>query len=185
MFTAYALAFFRCLVGLVFLWSCVVELRRPSVFLQTIRQFNLLPPRSHLVAAVLFLAGEGIVVATMLIGGWLATWGFLLAVSILLIFCAALMSVLLRHIQTPCHCFGASKKQVSSYDIVRNIVLIVSALAGYRIAATHQGGFSAFGVIDWVLTGAIATVFSVVLVQSNEIVWVMLPTHALDRIGGK
>jgi hypothetical protein len=148
------------------------KMRHLSAFVEVIGRLNLLHARLHRMAALVFLAGELTVVITMLIGGRLLVWGFLLAVLMLLAFCVALVSALLRRIQTPCNCFGVSKRPISPYDVVRNAVLIAGALGGYCMAVVSQCKFSALSTLDWGLAGAIAAVFMVVLVQLKEIVWI-------------
>src|SRR5579859_188906 len=116
-FPVYLLTFCRVAVGLVFAVSSASKLFTLSQFQQTIAHFGLLPNRLHGIAALLFLSGEIGVVALVALGGqWLFS-GFVLALVLFLVFCGALASVVVRKIQTPCNCFGASAKPVTPMDI--------------------------------------------------------------------
>ncbi|MFZ6026976.1 MAG: MauE/DoxX family redox-associated membrane protein [Chloroflexota bacterium] len=163
----YALTFCRCVIGIAFAWSFMGKLRDVPPFVTAIERFRLLPKALHKAAAWVFLIGELAVVLSMLLGGRFLTWGFLLAVLLLLAFCAALVSVLWRKIDTSCNCFGASQKPVSPWDLVRNAGLIVCVLAGQALAplAPPWPGYLESGLMF-----VAALVFVPVWVQVEEIV---------------
>ena len=173
MLNSYGVAICRWIVGLVFAWSCTAKLRDVTTFSDTIRRFKLLPDHLVRLMAWVILSGEAAIMATMLIGGQLLAWGFILAAALLLIFCFALLSVLLRRIQTPCNCFGASSKSpVSLFEIVRSLTFSLFAMSGYGLLYKVQGNLGTLGILDWSLAGIIAVVIVLVMVQINEIVWV-------------
>ncbi len=154
-----ALAFCRVVIGLVFglsFFSKVVDL---SAFEQTIIRFALLPqPLSRLFAWV-FLGGELAVAVLVALGGALLGVGFLLGAALLLVFSGALVSVLRRHIQTPCNCFGATEKPVSSADVWRNVGFLLCALGGSAILAWSHGVQTPLGLAEWSLIGLGGGVF--------------------------
>ena len=178
MLISYGVAFCRLVIGLTFAFSFAGKVRDIQSFVQTIRRFKLLPGWLSRAAALAFLCGELAVVLAMIphpppLSHWergIVTVGFLLAALMLLVFCAALASVLIRKIRTSCNCFGASVKQVSPYDIVRNIGFITCALGGCGMQAGGQYSLAVLGVLEWGLAGAAAAVFVAVWVQIGEIV---------------
>jgi hypothetical protein len=183
MLIAYGAAFCRAVIGLTFAFSFAGKVRDVPSFVQTIRRFKLLPDWLSRTAAMAFLCGEAVVVFAMIphprierssipLFRWekgIVTGGFLLAALMLLVFCAALASVLVRKIQTSCNCFGASEKQVSSYDIVRNIGFIVCALNGCGAQIGGQSSLVDLGVMECGLAGMVAAVFIAVWIQLGEI----------------
>src|SRR5690348_3348391 len=117
----YLLAFCRVVIGLVFAISSLGKARDLAQFQEAIAGFRLLSRRMSNLAAFLFLGGECTVVALMVIGGPFLFPGFALAILLLLLFCTALASVLIRRIQTACNCFGSTRKPVTRVDIWRNL----------------------------------------------------------------
>src|SRR5690242_17255269 len=113
----YLLAFCRVTTGLVFAISSFSKARDLAQFQQALLDFQLLSRRLSKLAALFFLCGEGIVVLLIVIGGPVLLPGFALAILLLLVFCAALASVLIRRLPISCHCFGSSNKPVTSADI--------------------------------------------------------------------
>jgi hypothetical protein len=178
MFISYGSAFCRLVIGLTFAFSFAGKVRDIPSYVHTIRRFNLLPDWLNRAAALAFLCGEAVVVVAMLPHPILLSkvWdrkvsmgGFILAALMLLVFCAALASVLIRKIQTSCNCFGASEKAVSSYDIVRNIGFITCALGGCGMQVGGLSVLTALSFLEWVLTGIVAVVFVAIWVQVGEI----------------
>lgn len=173
MLISYGIAFCRWTIGLVFVLSCTAKLRDVTTFTDTIRRFKLLPDQLVRLAAWVILSSESVILVTMLIGSRLLAWGFLLAGALLLIFCLALLSVLLRRIQTPCNCFGAfSKTPVSSLEIIRSLIFSLCAISGYGLFQMAQGNPETLGLLEWILSGISAMVFVLTMVRLKEIVWV-------------
>lgn len=172
MMSMYMLAFCRVVIGLVFVVSSGSKVLHISRFRQAIRNFHILPGRLSGVAAMLFLCGEFAVVVFVLIGGAFLLLGFSLAISLLLLFSFALISVLHRHIRTSCNCFGSKNNSVSTTDVLRNIGLITCACLGCGIlVASHQvrGHLS---LVEWGLLGLAATLFVALWLHLREIVQV-------------
>jgi uncharacterized membrane protein YphA (DoxX/SURF4 family) len=167
---SYLLGFCRIVIGLVFTWSFLGKLRNVSAFVQVIDRFKLLPKVLHRIFAVIVLVVELTVAVTMLLGKPLLIGGFLLAMLMLLVFCMALASVLIRKIQTPCNCFGSSAKPVSIYDIIRNMFLFLCALIGFILLLISKSSLSELSWLDWGLVSVTAIVAVFVSAQSGEIV---------------
>ena len=174
MFTAmvslYILAFCRVVIGLVFVVSSISKVLHISRFRQAISNFHILPGQLSGAAAILFICGEFAVVIFVIISGPLLLFGFALAIFLLLLFCIALVSVLVRRIRTSCNCFGASTKQVSHFDVWRNVGFILCALGGYGALAWTKGTQGNPGLLEWVLIGLGAAVFVVIWIQLGEII---------------
>src|SRR5215831_15640120 len=145
----YLLAFCRVAIGLVFALSCFSKARDIGQFQQAIYGFHLLSRRMSNLAALLFLCGEIAVVLFMLIGGPLLLYGFTLSILLLLIFCAALASVLVRKLYTPCYCFGTSAKPVTQADIWRNVGFLLCAGGGCEALIWTRGAQAGLEWIAW------------------------------------
>jgi len=165
----YILTFCRIVIGLVFAWAFVGKVQDISAFIKTITQFEILPEWQIRPIGYMFLAGEVIVAFSMLAGGSLLRVGFTLAALLLVAFCIALSSVLLRKIKTPCNCFGSSKKLVSSYDLVRNIGFIACALGGFGASIIERNNLVSSGLLNYFLIGVVALVFVALWIQIEEI----------------
>ena len=169
MMSLYMLAFCRVVIGLVFVVSSVGKVLHISQFRQAISNFHILPGRLSGAAAMLFLCGEFVVVVFVLIGGPLLPFGFALAIFLLLLFCIALVSVLVRRIRTSCNCFGPGAKQVSRSDVWRNIGFMLCALGGWGGLVWTKDTQGNLGLLEWVLTGLGAGAFVVIWIQLGEI----------------
>lgn len=165
----YILAFCRVVTGLVFAFSSLSKACDLARFREALLRFELLPRSLSGLAALLFLAGECGVVFFLLIGGSFLLSGFLLAALLLLVFCAALASVLVRKLQIPCHCFGSSQKPVTILDIWRNLGFLLCATAGCVLQSWTQGRWERLGGIEWLMIGLGAGAFVLIWVALGEI----------------
>jgi hypothetical protein len=166
----YILGFCRVAIALVFAISFVGKASDVPAFQRAVAKFGLLPESSSKVAALFFLVGEATVVIFAALGGRFLGPGFLLAASLLLVFSAALVSVLSRRMRTPCNCFGLSQKPVSSVDVWRNVGLMAGALIGLGSLAALDRSQSSLGMAEWTLVGLMGTVFALVWIHLDEIV---------------
>lgn len=166
---AYIQIFCRSVVILVFTLSFVSKLRHVAIFQQTITNFALLPRRFSRPVASLFLLAEALVVVLVALSGPLLLPGYLLATALLLLFCVALLSVLVRRISTTCSCFGPTNTQVSPIDIVRNTGFITCALAGCFTLA-WPARMDTLNPAAWALSGLCALAFVGIWTQLSEII---------------
>jgi len=166
----YMLAFCRVTIGLVFAISSISKARNVAQFQQAIVDFRLLSRQLSNLAAFLFLCGEFAVVLCTIIGGPLLLPGFFLAILLLLVFCAALASVLSRKMHTSCNCFGSSKKPVTLIDIWRNAGFLLCAGGGCEALLWLRGAQESLQWVVWLLIALGATVFVTIWIQLGEIV---------------
>lgn len=166
----YMLGFCRVAIGLVFAISSITKARNMTQFQQAIVDFQLLPRKLSKLAAFLFLGGEIAVVLFIILGGSLLLPGFSLAILLLLIFCAALASVLIRKMRTSCNCFGSNKKPVTAVDIWRNAGFLLCAAGGCEALIWLRGAQESLQAIAWLPIALGAAVFVMIWVQLGEIV---------------
>jgi hypothetical protein len=167
---SYMLAFCRVAIGLVFAISSFSKARDIAQFQQAVFGFHLLSRRLSNLAALLFLGGECAVVLLVTIGGPLLLYGFALALLLLLVFCAALASVLIRRMHTSCHCFGSSKKPITLVDIWRNAGFLLCAGGGCEALIWTRGAQEGLEGIAWLYIALGAGVFVMIWIQLGEIV---------------
>lgn len=168
MIWSYTLAFCRVAIGLLFLISGGSKLLNIAKFQQTVTHFRLFPARMSPILSLVALVGEISVVLFLAIGGQLLLIGFLLAIALLLIFCAALISVLARSIQTSCNCFGTSEKPVTRVDIYRNITFILCSLIGF-VLITQGTRSEQIEPGMWLLSGVMAAIVVMMTISLDEI----------------
>ncbi|MDH5506770.1 MAG: hypothetical protein OEZ02_06080 [Anaerolineae bacterium] len=164
----YMLVFCRVTTALVFLYSASGKGLDIHSFEHAVANFQLLPPKLHRLAAWCFLAGEILVIWLVARGGQFLVWGFGLAALLLLVFSAALASVLVRKITAACNCFGASEKPVTGYDLWRNGGFVACALLGLG-ASTNGAAQANLQLAEVGLVGLVAAVFVVMWVNLGEI----------------
>lgn len=162
---AYAVLFCRITIILVFALSLIGKLRDMRAFIDTVRDFDLVPRQIGRRVAQTVVVLEGVVVVSLLVGGWFQIIGFGLALALLTIFCYALISVLRRKMSISCGCFGPNVKRVSMYDVIRNGVFVICSVIGLILSPIA----SAPTLIETVLFIGMATA------------WVLIWTH-LDEI---
>jgi hypothetical protein len=166
----YLLAFCRVTTGLVFAISSFGKAHDVGKFQQAIYGFHLLSRRLSNLAVLFFLCGEITVVLLMLIGGPFLLYGFALAILLLLIFCSAFASVLVRKLHTSCNCFGASEKPVTQADIWRNVGFLLCAGGGCEALIWMRGAQESLEWMAWLLIALSAGVFVMIWIQLGEIV---------------
>jgi Methylamine utilisation protein MauE len=163
------LIFCRMVIGLVFGIAFLSKVTHFPAFTRAITHFELLPEAFSRGTATLFVGGELVVVLLIALGGPLLEPGFLVGACLLLLFTCALISVLLRKMETSCSCFGPTQKSVSTTDVWRNAVLITCALLGC-VAAASNAGQEYPGLSMWVLLGLGATIFVAFWLHLHEII---------------
>ena len=162
----YLILISRFVVAFIFLYSSVSKLRDFAAFERTIQNFQLLPKALHRPTALAFVIGEVLVVTAALLGG---NWLFLaygMAILLLALFVCALNSVLQRKIQTSCNCFGTSEQKVSTYDIWRNLNIILVAALGFLTLFWENASPN---IVDLAISALIALVISLLLLNLREL----------------
>ncbi len=169
---AYALAFCRLATLFIFAVSSVSKARDLSSFRKSLSRFRVLPEPMIGVAVVLVLIAE---VSTALLLAWGGSWltiGFGAASALLLAFSAAIASVLVRRLQTPCNCFGGGRtRDVSAVDLWRNAMLLLLASGGCALAVRGSASWATpLGVAEWGLLGLMAAFVAASLMNLSELV---------------
>jgi hypothetical protein len=180
----YLLQICRVITDLLFFISLFGKMSKPRGLFSSIEQLKLIPPWTIPFAGGLVLLGEAGVVLALALGGRLLLPGFVLALALLGIFSLALGLALRRGIRTPCHCFGASERPVSRYDLWRNAGFALCALGGcgalaLPVAAPGQGAQS-LPLAAWGMIGMASAVFVVVWSQLGEIMELVQGSRVFD-----
>jgi hypothetical protein len=117
------------LIGLVFLASAVSKLRYYGEFRRSLPVLAPIRPGLLQPLAVVVVASEAAVPILLVIPPAMS-WGFGLSCGLLCSFSAAIASALKRGRHTPCRCFGASSTPLGAGHLVRNTILLITAVAG-------------------------------------------------------
>ncbi|MBW4666735.1 MAG: hypothetical protein KME60_04650 [Cyanomargarita calcarea GSE-NOS-MK-12-04C] len=161
----YLLAFCKIVVGFLFTISFIAKLRNFSQYVDTVRDFRLLPKSFSRSAAALVLICELAIVLFLFKWQVIAFW---LATGLLVIFSVALASVLSRNIQTNCNCFGTSKRLVSQTDLLRNFGFLLCSCCGAWLAAKPEVNVP-ITPLNLAIIGFIALAFVLIWEQLGEI----------------
>ena len=119
-------------------------------------------PKSLVGAVALGLPVIELLIVGALVPVASATWAAAAAVALLIVFCAAIVRLLVRGEAPDCHCFGSlGSAQVGRGTLVRNLTLV--GLAGFVVLAEQSHGgasisrfFADLGVVAIVLGVAVA-----------------------------
>lgn len=171
MLTASLVMFCRITIALLFLYSGGSKLLSWRDFAVTIGDFKLLPRRWSKPAACIFIAGEFITMILVVIGGVVLPGAFLLALLLLVGFSIALASALWRKLDLNCNCFGRAESRLSFYDLIRNLLLILSSLTGLWMASSATTSLS---VGEIVLLAVMSAVMLFIVIQLRDIVETLL-----------
>lgn len=163
-----ALPFFRATTVIVFTVSFAAKIANVARFKRAIEDFSLLPTGFSSLAAPLFLLIEVSIVILLLVGNDSLVAGFLLAIVTLILFSAALFSVVLRRLRVSCNCFGASDRQVTIVDVWRNAIFL--AVAALGLAASELPSADAHvSMFAYASYGVWAVFFFVVVMSVGEL----------------
>lgn len=99
--------------------------------------------------------------------------GLLLAIGVLSVFTYALVRVLRRGRVVTCRCFGSSTTPVGVTQVVRNMVLILTAVAGL---VTGSGGMPHVDVGAVAVTAFAALICVLLLARLDDLVELFRPT---------
>jgi methylamine utilization protein MauE len=124
------LTFCRWAIGLTFAVSAAGKAASPRSFRDALADLGIGPASRRRPIALATVGAEGLVTVLVAAGGRLAEAGFALALVLLAVFSAVLVRALRARTEVSCNCFGASERQISPYDVVRNAVLAGCCAAG-------------------------------------------------------
>ena len=174
------LPFSALTTALAFALSSAGKATNLAAFQRAINDLRLVPQRLTRPIALGVLAAESAVVALIILGGLvpgtaLLRAGFLLALGLLVLFTAVLLSALARRLTTSCACFGSTTKPVSGWDVIRNGGLLLCAGAGYWSAIEPTAALGPLPLAEWGLVAVVAVIFMLIWVQLAEIAQVFKP----------
>jgi hypothetical protein len=161
----YLLALCSFILGLTFLLSFYRKATDFEEFEYSFEGFQILPNSLICPAAYLVLASELILIGFLALGGAFLIVAFPMALLMLLIFTLAMFSVVVRKIENPCSCFGATDNLISGYDVLRNIGFMLWAGIGWHLIGEPQ----TLLVWEWLLISLIAAGFVVIWIRLRYI----------------
>jgi hypothetical protein len=152
-------------LGHIFSWSALGKIKGFSQFASAIRGFRILPDSWASITASIFLAAEIASVLLFAVGGPALLAAFIFTGALLIVYCAALLSVLVRGLRAACNCFGLSKETAGKRDILRNLLLILCAAGGILLVLFAPGSRSPMGVWETILAGLWAVAFTLAVIN--------------------
>jgi putative oxidoreductase len=117
----------RLALGIVFAAAGLAKLRDVGGFIQTVRDYAVLPDRAAAVVAPLVIATE-LGIAVCLLGGVMVTVALIAALLCLTAFLVAVVVNLHRKRVISCGCFGGGSETISLATVARLTVLIAATL---------------------------------------------------------
>lgn len=102
-----------------------------SAFVESVRAMAVIDRAKAPMAAVATAAAEaGVIVLAVIPVRWAGSAAFVLAAGLLGCLTVAVTKVVRRGAPVPCRCFGASETPLGVPHVVRNVILVVTALLG-------------------------------------------------------
>jgi putative oxidoreductase len=118
----------RIIVGLVFIAAGALKVGHAEDLGSTIVAFRLSLPSAFVGFAAIALPLFEIVLGAYLLLGWQLRIVSVVSVALLLVFIAALASVVIRGIPTPCGCFGSGETDpVTWWTVLRDGAAVIPA----------------------------------------------------------
>lgn len=166
------LGLFCYLIVLVpFAFSAGQKWRDHTTFERSVEGFALVPKAWVSPVAWLVTGTESIVVA-LLLGGtlWsgLRFFGMLLALALLVLFTAALISVVARGLNIACGCFGTDERPISTISLVRNVGLLIGSALGALLAIGTPSPLQ-YPIQDFLLIALPAATFVLLWINLDRI----------------
>ncbi|MEV6370142.1 MauE/DoxX family redox-associated membrane protein [Micromonospora musae] len=124
-------------------------------FVDSIREFRLVPPALVWPTAILVIVGEVAVVFTLILPGF-GVAGFVMAATMLAVFTVTALLTTLRGRRVPCRCFGRSVTPIGPTHVWRNATLLTVALIGAAVPSAGQ--FQVAGVIVSLIAASAGTI---------------------------
>lgn len=125
-------------LGVVFLLAAVPKVRRPSVFVQAVRGYDLLPRAVVRPVAYALIAVEAFL-AVALITGWAVGIAMPVAIASVLVFMVGVGVNLRRGRRVRCGCFGGAGEVLSARTMAR-LVLLLAGTTALLVAHIVDGG---------------------------------------------
>jgi hypothetical protein len=176
---------FRLLLGGVFLISAFGKLIAPSLFVNNVVKYRILPiPLAKAYGWMLPFLELG--ASLILLSGWNAKWGALIVVAMVISFIIAVVIVIARRQNLSCGCFGLLyRERVGIPTLVRDAVIVAM---GLYIFAVDNGNLSISNLIsDGVSTTSILIITFTVIVAILSIILAIISVrpNILSRVLGR
>ena len=178
MLSDYVLMFCRWGIGLTFAASAIGKARDLRAFRLAVTELGRVPEKLSQPVAVATMVAEVLVVLGLAVGHQASPAGFGLAVVLLTLFSAVLVSALRRREGVSCNCFGTSERPISWYDLMRNGALLACCAAGLWSYAVTDRPQPSTSVI--VLLGLMAGCFFVIVTNLGDIVELLRKPYLVE-----
>jgi hypothetical protein len=141
MTAAYLAEACRLYILAALLASAAGKARALGRFAETLEVLVRFPSRWSRRAAAALTTSEFLVALALAAGGATAHVGMAAALAMFLAFTAVLLAALVRRQAVSCHCFGASDRPISAWDLVRNL-LFIAACGTWLLLGPREAVFS-------------------------------------------
>jgi hypothetical protein len=170
-FSLYLLLSCRLTIGMIFTISSISKLLFIKDFESTISKFNIIPSKFSRLSSILIMVSEFLVVLFMVLHEALLTIGFLFSIAILLLFTLALAIVIMRRMKIKCNCFGSGNDNISYFDLMRNIGLIIVCFIGLIASQAVLGLSESPPLINSILIVMWSISFTILWINLSNIGW--------------
>lgn len=119
----------RAICGVVLVVAGIYKVQQPFDFLIAFYKYEIIgPPVGRYIA--MGLPYLELTAGLALLSGILTRGAFLLSVILFATFAAVVASVLIRHLQVECFCFGFTPDDVSVQTLIRDLLLLAASIVG-------------------------------------------------------
>jgi len=174
--------FSRCLLAMVFTCSAGAKLRSGGAFRAFRDWLGDLPipgaPRQAGILAAALVGAEAAIVVLVVLPRTVLV-GFALAATALAVFAAGTWLAIVRGTNATCNCFGTQGARLGRRHVVRDVGLLVVAMAG--AVASNAHGARPAGVA---VSAAAAAFFAVLIVFLDDVLS-LFAVESPDPVGGR
>jgi hypothetical protein len=153
--------------------SLVSKLRSPAAFSRFrtgVQRLAVVPTGYATPAAVAAVAGELVTLLLVLVPAT-AALGLLLAGTVFAIFAGTLARAVARGAATSCHCFGATRDNVSARHVARTCLLAVLGYGAGALSLATDSSYLSADAPTVIVAVAVAAVAVTALVYLDELLW--------------
>jgi len=121
----------RISFGCLFIWSGLLKIRQPYIFLSSIYDYGIVGPKVGILVAMV-LPWLEVILGCCLAGGILVSGSFLTVIILFTIFTFNFATVLYQGLKISCGCFGSDSSDVITYlTLMRSCLMLAVCVIAY------------------------------------------------------
>ncbi len=164
---------FRMLLFFVLLTAAWGKTAIFSLFQQNLVDSFYVPQKLGFIVAIGLIGSEWLLAFWLFFANSTRYWALLATLGLFILFSAIIIVVLVKDKLISCNCFGKAEQNISIYDLIRNLILILACSYILVLSPAHQS--IALGA--QLLLSGIAFIFFQLSIKLNDIAFLLRFKH--------